>query len=108
LPEACYDVTKKIAGEFEYYDSVGSATDFDPVAQQMHQLFPAIDLNLSPKWEVNFGVGVDVTRSTDQLITKMISAVVSTSNPSVSIERPGSGLFHSFVRVLTFYRNAPI
>jgi hypothetical protein len=34
--------------------------------------FPAIDLNLSPKWEVNFGVGVGVTRSTDRLIAKMI------------------------------------
>jgi hypothetical protein len=29
-------------------------------------------LNLSPKWEVNFGVGVGVTRSADHLIGKMI------------------------------------
>jgi len=29
-------------------------------------------LNLSPKWKVNFGVGVGVTRSTDHLIGKMI------------------------------------
>jgi hypothetical protein len=67
-----YDFTKKITGGLEYYGSAGPATDFDPIALQMHQFFPAIDLNLSPKWEVNFGVGVGVTRSTDHLIAKMI------------------------------------
>src|SRR5258708_15084024 len=67
-----YDFTKKITGGLEYYGSVGPATDFDPVAMHMRQFFPAIDLNLSPKWEVNFGVGVGVTRSTDHLIAKMI------------------------------------
>src|SRR3989442_9897781 len=36
------------------------------------QILPAIDLNLSRKWEVNFGLGVGMTRSTDHLIAKMI------------------------------------
>ena len=67
-----YDFTKKITGGFEYYGAVGPATDFLPTGQQQHQLFPAIDLNLSPKWEVNFGLGVGVTHSTDHLIAKMI------------------------------------
>lgn len=67
-----YDFTKKITGGIEYYGSVGPATDFLPTFQQQHQIFPAIDLNLSPKWEVNFGLGVGVTRSTDHLIAKMI------------------------------------
>jgi hypothetical protein len=67
-----YDFTKKIAGGIEYYGSLGPATGFDPVAQQQHQIFPAIDLNLSEKWEFNFAVGVGVTRSTDHLIAKMI------------------------------------
>jgi len=40
--------------------------------KRQQQIFPAIDLNLSPKWEVNFAVGVGVTRSTDHLIAKMI------------------------------------
>ena len=56
----------------EYYGSVGPVTGFDAVSQQQHQIFPVIDLNLSPKWEVNFGLGVGVTRSTDHLIAKMI------------------------------------
>jgi len=45
---------------------------FDPISQQQHQILPAIDLNLSPKWEVNFGLGVALTGSTDHLIAKMI------------------------------------
>jgi len=67
-----YDITKKVTAGFEYYGSLGPVPGFDPIAQQQQQIFPAIDLNLSPKWEVNFGVGVGVTRSTDHLIGKMI------------------------------------
>src|SRR5258708_36394904 len=52
-----YDFTKRITGGLEYYGSGGPATDFDPIAQQMHQVFPSLDLNLSPEWEVDFGVG---------------------------------------------------
>jgi len=67
-----YDFTKKVTGGIEYYGSVGPATDFLPTRLQQHQIFPVIDLNLSPKWEVNFGLGVGVTASTDHLIAKMI------------------------------------
>jgi hypothetical protein len=70
--KASYDVTPKVAAGFEYYGSVGPVTGFDPVSQQQHQIFPAIDLNLAPQWEVNFGLGVGMTRSTDHLIAKMI------------------------------------
>ena len=67
-----YDFTPKIAGGFEYYGSLGPVTGFDPLRDQQQQLFPTIDLNLSPKWEFNLGVGVGMTRSTDHLIVKMI------------------------------------
>ncbi len=67
-----YDVTKVFTGGFEYYGSVGPVTQFLPIGQQEHQIFPAIDLNLSPKWEFNFGVGVGMTQGTDHLIVKMI------------------------------------
>ena len=67
-----YDFTPKIAGGLEYYGAFGPATEFLPADQQEHQFFPAIDLNVSPKWEINFGVGVGVTRSTDHLIVKGI------------------------------------
>ena len=67
-----YDFTKKVSGGLEYYGALGPVTGFDPVSQQQHQIFPTIDLNVSPKWEINFGLGVGVTRSTDHLIGKLI------------------------------------
>jgi hypothetical protein len=67
-----YDVTPKVAGGFEYYSSLGSLAGFDPLKDQQHQIFPTIDLTLSPKWEFNFGVGFGLTSSTDHLIVKMI------------------------------------
>jgi len=67
-----YDFTPKITGGLEYYGSVGPITGFLTLNQQQHQIFPAIDLNVSPKWEINFGLGVGLTRSTDHLIAKMI------------------------------------
>jgi hypothetical protein len=67
-----YDFTPKIAGGLEYYGSLGPATGFLPIHQQQHQIFPAMDLNLAPQWEVNFGLGVGLTGSTDHLILKGI------------------------------------
>lgn len=67
-----YAVTPKVAGGLEYYASVGPVTGFDAVAQQQHQTFPAIDLNIAPEWEINFGLGVGLTSATDHLIAKMI------------------------------------
>jgi hypothetical protein len=67
-----YDFTKKISGGLEYYGALGPVTGFDPLREQQHQLFPVVDLNLSPKWEINFGLGVGMTRSTDHLIAKTI------------------------------------
>lgn len=67
-----YDFTPKIAGGLEYYGALGPVTGFDPLKDQQQQVFPAIDLNLSPRWEFNFGVGVGMTHGTDHLIAKMI------------------------------------
>lgn len=70
--KASYDLTPKVAGGFEYFGSLGPVTGFDPLRDQQHQLFPTIDLKLSPNWEFNLGVGVGMTSSTDHLIIKMI------------------------------------
>jgi hypothetical protein len=67
-----YDLTKKVTAGIEYYGAVGPIKSFDPVREQEHQFIPSIDLNLSPKWEFNFGVGVGVTHNTDHLLVKMI------------------------------------
>lgn len=67
-----YDVIKQVSVGLEYYGSLGPIPDLDPIAAQQQQIFPTIDLNLSPQWEFNFGMGVGVTRSTDHLIVKAI------------------------------------
>lgn len=67
-----YDFTKVVAVGFEYYGSVGPVGNPDPLANQQQQIFPAVDLNVSPDWEINFGVGWGLTRSTDHLILKGI------------------------------------
>ncbi|MCL5005435.1 MAG: hypothetical protein M1404_02780 [Acidobacteria bacterium] len=56
----------------EYYGSLGPVNNFDPLAGQEQQTFPATDLFLAPQWEFNFRVGVGMTRSTDRLIVKGI------------------------------------
>jgi hypothetical protein len=67
-----YDFTKKITGGFEYYADYGSITNIASLRNQQQQIFPAIDLNVSPKWEINFGVGVGATAATDHWIVKGI------------------------------------
>jgi len=70
--KAGYDITKRINAGLEYYGSLGPVTGFDPFRDQQQQIIPAVDLNLGPNWEFNFGVGVGVTHSTDHLLVKMI------------------------------------
>jgi len=67
-----YDFNKVISAGVEYYGSVGPVGNPDPLALQQQQIFPGVDLNVSPEWELNFGVGWGVTRSTDHLIIKAI------------------------------------
>lgn len=67
-----YDFNKYISGGLEYYADYGKFFDPDTLHDQQQQFFPAIDLNVSPKWEINFGVGVGPTAATDHLIVKGI------------------------------------
>jgi len=67
-----YDFTKKINAGIEYYGAYGDLGGFDPLSKQEQQFFAATDLNVSPEWEINFGVGLGVTGATDHLIVKGI------------------------------------
>jgi hypothetical protein len=52
-----HDFTPLISGGIEYYGTWGPITGFDPWEEQQQQLFPVIDLNLGPEWELNRRVG---------------------------------------------------
>lgn len=70
-----YNVTKLFALGVEYYTSLGSAIGFDPLTDQSHQIFPVIDFNLGPKWELNIGPGWGLTKvgdAQDHMILKVI------------------------------------
>lgn len=70
--KAGYDFTKKVNAGIEYYGAYGDLAGFDALRNQQQQFFVATDLNLAPEWEVNFGVGLGATSSTDHLIVKGI------------------------------------
>jgi hypothetical protein len=67
-----FELTKVVAVGAEYYASLGPITHWDPWREQQHQIMPALDLNFSPNWEFNFGVGIGLTRETDDLFVKLI------------------------------------
>ena len=67
-----YDLSRQVTAALEYYGALGPVTGFDPAPAQQHQLFVAVDLNVSPKWEINIGVGRGLTSSTDRLLVKTI------------------------------------
>lgn len=67
-----FDLTKEVAVGAEYYSSLGPIGRFSNWSDQQHQIFPTLDLNLSPEFEFNFGVGFGLTGSTDGLIVKLI------------------------------------
>ena len=67
-----YDFTRQVSGGIEYYADYGAFAQFDSLHEQQQQFFAATDLNVSPQWEINFGVGIGVTAATDHFIIKGI------------------------------------
>jgi hypothetical protein len=56
----------------EYYGSWGEFGHFVNLHNQQQEIFPVVNLFVSPKWEINFGAGWGATASTDHLIVKGI------------------------------------
>ena len=67
-----WDVTKEVSAGIEYYAETGPVKHFDPLSEQHHILMPAFDLNFSPDWEFNFGVGRGLTDTSEHWIIKGI------------------------------------
>ena len=67
-----YDFTRVVSGGIEYYADYGQLGDFYSLHNQQQQIFVVTDLNVSPKWEINIGVGVGPTAATDHWIIKGI------------------------------------
>ena len=67
-----YDFNRQISGGIEYYADYGRLGAFDSLHNQEQQIFVVTDLNVSPKWEINIGVGIGPTAGTDHWIIKAI------------------------------------
>jgi hypothetical protein len=67
-----WDFTKHITGGVEYYGAFGPVANIDPFHDQGQAIYPVIDLNISPLWEINFGPGIGFTAGTDHLLFKTI------------------------------------
>jgi hypothetical protein len=67
-----YDFTRKVNAGLEYYADYGRLWNWDGLHDQQQQIFAVTDLNISPQWEINLGIGVGPTAATDHLIIKGI------------------------------------
>ena len=65
-------VTKQVAAGVEYYSETGTVKHFEPLSDQHHLLFGAADLDVSPDWEINFGVGHGLTGTSEHWVVKGI------------------------------------
>ena len=70
--KASYDFTRKVSAGLEYYAEYGRVGSFNGLHGQQQQIFAAADLNVSPKWEINLGIGLGPTSATDHLMVKGI------------------------------------
>jgi hypothetical protein len=67
-----WNVTPIVAAGIEYYGATGPVTHFEPRSEQRHMIFPTIDLEVSPDWELNFAVGRGLTGASEHWVFKSI------------------------------------
>jgi hypothetical protein len=67
-----YDFSRVVSGGIEYYADYGRLDHFAATRDQQRQIFVVTDLNVSPLWEINIGIGMGTTAATDRLIVKAI------------------------------------
>ena len=65
-----HDFTRVVSATVEWYADYGAISNIAPIHDQQQQVFRVTDLNVSPLWEINIGIGA--TGSTDHLIVKAI------------------------------------
>jgi hypothetical protein len=67
-----FDFNRVVSGGIEWYADYGAIDNIAPIHGQQQQVFVVTDLNVSPLWEINIGIGIGATGSTDHLIVKCI------------------------------------
>ena len=67
-----WDFSKVVQAGVEYYTETGTVKHFDPFGDEHHIVFVATDLNVSPDWELNFGIGRGLTDPSEHWVVKAI------------------------------------
>jgi len=67
-----YKFCKEYSIGIEYYGVMGKPFNWDKKEIQTHQFYLVTDLELSPDYEINIGVGHGITQSSDQWNIKLI------------------------------------
>ena len=67
-----YDFSRVISAGIEWYADFGAIRNIAPDHEQQQQVFFVTDLNVSPVWEINIGIGIGATAPTDHLVVKAI------------------------------------
>ena len=65
-------LTRTLWAGVEYYAETGPIRHFEPLAEQHHLIFPAIDLRTSAGWDINVGVGRGLTGGSEHWVFKSI------------------------------------
>jgi hypothetical protein len=71
IAAAYYSLWRELSPGVEFYGGIGLMSDTDPIHEQQHYVFPVIRGYLPYGLEYNFGVGIGLTRGSDQVITKL-------------------------------------
>ena len=71
IAAAYYSLWREFSPGVEFYGGIGLMSDVDPVHAQQQYVFPVVRGYLPYGLEYNFGVGIGLTRGSDQVITKL-------------------------------------
>ena len=69
--KASYSLNKLALG-LEYYGNLGQLDLIPRISQENHALFAVADLDVDPRWELNFGPGWGLTKAADAFVFKVI------------------------------------
>jgi hypothetical protein len=70
--EITYQLTDWVAPGVEYYGDMGPVSNIPSVQRQQHFIVPALNFDFIPQLELNLGVGVGLTRTSNGLFLKSI------------------------------------
>jgi hypothetical protein len=70
--EVAYKLNRWVSPAVEYYGDMGPIQPLPSLQKQQHFLVPALNFDLLPQLELNFGVGVGLTNASDGVFVKSI------------------------------------